>query len=86
MIADRVMIKGQQAEFPVILPASKNKSLHPPCTYATSSRNMRKETAAKKKLCGLSLHFTGRYCFRRGLVEQIRSRRICDLAISFLSF
>lgn len=29
MIADRVMIKDQQAEFPVILHASKNKSPHP---------------------------------------------------------
>lgn len=59
MIADRVMIKDQQAEFPVIHHASKNKSPHP-CTYTTSSRNMRKETAAKQELCGLSLHFTGR--------------------------
>lgn len=47
---------------------------------------MRKETAAKKKLCVLSLCFTGRYCFTGGLVEQIRSRRICDPAIFFLSF
>lgn len=29
MIAERAMIKGQQAEFPVILHASENKSLHP---------------------------------------------------------
>lgn len=47
---------------------------------------MRKETGAEKELCGLNLQFTGSYCFRGDLVEEIGEGGICDLVIFFSLF
>lgn len=70
MIVDRVMIKDKQAEFPLIFHTCQNKPLYL-CTYTTSSVNKRQGNAAEREPHGLNLQFTGSYCFRGDLGEEM---------------
>lgn len=87
MIANGVMIKDKQAEFPVIFPCKLKQISSPLCTYATSSRNVRKENAAAVKgaLWATSADYW-ELLLQRIFTEETGERGICYPVISFLSF
>lgn len=87
MIADGVMIKDKQAEFPVIFPCKLKQISSPLCTYATSSRNVRKENAAAVKgaLWATSAVYW-ELLLQRILIGEIGEGGICYLVIFFSLF